>query len=424
MLIRIDISYPHLMHVGERFPAAPATLFQAVVAANGHRLDAVTDVLEALQRGSCVRIVQHCESKPIRFRQSVPRLPKADEIKQKCTEQGCREPLLIPKTIFPLESKPVHVSYYFQIEEAFTLEYLRDTLRVNILGLGESVTMSCVSIVDGLPVVENGKVFEPSEKHGRDLHVPYDGFLENLRMLYTAKQSPFAAPKQSVKFAELSSVAPYMSICYDLLDENGDTFSYPQGQMSDISAMMRHAVMGAVNGKCNPAYVSGHTDIHPFYLPAPTIGHKHADGDIRRVIVAEPVSGPRLLSKNLAAITSLNLVNESGRLVCRAVRETDNDGVLGQYLGVSKTFRTVTPMVLDRNGGQQRVGKRISTLIQKAGYPKPTRIGFNKTWWNGKLTVPVARLLVHAEVEFPVPVSGPVAAGVASGYGIGLFYAT
>jgi hypothetical protein len=72
MLIRIDISYPHLMHSGEQFPVAPATLFQAVVAANGHRLDSVTDALEALENGTCVRIVQHSDATPIRFRTAVP----------------------------------------------------------------------------------------------------------------------------------------------------------------------------------------------------------------------------------------------------------------------------------------------------------------------------------------------------------------
>jgi hypothetical protein len=50
-------------------------------------------------------------------------------------------------------------------------------------------------------------------------------------------------------------------------------------------------------------------------------------------------------------------------------------------------------------------------------------LSFNRTWWSGKLPLTVARCLAHAEVEFPVAVSGVVFAGLGSGYGIGLFYA-
>ena len=204
------------------------------------------------------------------------------------------------------------------------------------------------------------------------------------------------------------------------MDENGDPFSYPQENMSDVAAMMRHAMIAATQGKVDGAYVSGHANPHPFYLPVPSIGAEHADGDIRRIIVAEP-AGLGLLSSNLAAITSLPLKDDSGKLVCYVVREPDNDGVFSRYLGASKTFRTVTPMILDRTGGKQRVGKRISALIKLAGFPEPTRIAFKKTRWTGKLPVPVSRAQVYVDVEFPVKVSGPLAAGVAAGYGIGLF---
>jgi CRISPR-associated protein Csb2 len=239
-------------------------------------------------------------------------------------------------------------------------------------------------------------------------------------MYYGATKSNLKVPRLPESFAIKNSVTPYSAICYRLVDENGDTFSYPQENMADVSAMMRHAMIVATQGKLDGAYVSGHTKAHPFYLPVPSIGTEHADGDIRRIIVAEP-AGLGLLSSNLAAITSLPLKDDRGKLVCYAVREPDEDGVFSRYLGTSKTFRTVTPMILDRTGGERRIGKRIEALITKAGFPKPIRITFNKTWWAGKLPVPVSRAQVYVNVEFPVKVSGPMAAGVAAGYGIGLF---
>jgi CRISPR-associated protein Csb2 len=416
MLARIDILYPHLMHIGGQFPPAPATLFQAFVAANGHRLDSVKDVLETMENSSCVRIVQHCEASPINIRVSLPRLPKPQEIKDFKFGDAANK-VLEHQTVFPLDDASVHLSYYFEMPQTFTQDRLSDVLRVNVLGRGESVCMSRVSVSDRLNDCESGTVWEQSES-GRHLNVPYAGFLHNLRLYHDAKKSSLKVPQRPVPFAVKGSVAPYTPICYSLLDENGDTFSYRQEAMSDISAMMRHAVMTALKGKCDAAYLSGHTDVHPFYLPAPTIGSEYADGDIRRVIIAEP-TGQKILMKNLSSITSLSLIND--KFVCQAVRETDPDFVFDQYLKPTQRFRTVTPMILDRAGGQQRVGKRIEALIMKAGFPRPTNITFNKTWWNGKLPVSVARAVVHAEVEFPVAVAGPFVAGLGSGYGIGLF---
>jgi len=185
MLIRIDISYPHLAHSGKQFPAAPSTLFQAVVAANGHRLGVVTDVLEALEQGECLRIVQHCDAKPIRFRTAVPRLPKDNKLKgikvyrdtpgkvlmlvPSDSGTDSPEPLMKPQMVFPLEPIPVHVSYYWLLGREFTLERLTDVLRVKVLGRGESVTMSHVSVTDKLSDTEGGIVWEPSALGQRQL---------------------------------------------------------------------------------------------------------------------------------------------------------------------------------------------------------------------------------------------------------------
>ena len=85
-------------------------------------------------------------------------------------------------------------------------------------------------------------------------------------------------------------------IVYDLVDADGETFNYPQSQMSDIAAMMRHAMISATQGKVDAEYVSGHAKIHPFYVPIPSIGHRYVDGNIRRVVVAEPITAAVVLA--------------------------------------------------------------------------------------------------------------------------------
>jgi CRISPR-associated protein Csb2 len=419
MLVRIEVLYPHQTVVGEQFPPSPSTVFQAIVAANGHRLDEISDVLESMESGKCIRVTQHSETTPISLRTAVPRMPKASEANNFKFDDPANK-LLEPQKVFPLDGNGVHLSYYFELVSV-ARERLTDALKLHVLGRGESACMSRVSVLDRLPDAESGIEWEPSAFGRQQLHVPYPGFLRNLRLYHDAKKSNLKVPRLPKLFAVKNSVTPYSAICYRLVDENGDTFRYPQENMADISAMMRHAMIVMTQGKLDGAYVSGHTKAHPFYLPVPSIGSEHADGDIRRVIVAEPATGSRLLADNLAAITSLPLKDDRGKLVCYAVREPDDDGVFSRYLGTSKTFCTVTPMILDRTGGERRIGKRISALIKLAGFPEPSRIAFNKTWWAGKLPVPVSRAQVYVDVEFPVMVSGPLAAGVAAGYGIGLF---
>src|SRR5205085_9602896 len=114
----------HLLHVGWQWPPAPSTLFQAVVSFNGHRLDAVSDVLEALENGSCVRVVTYTDPPSIDVTAYVPVLPKKkvnrfrfDDPENK-TEKPCR--------LFPLEDTEVHLSYYFDLKQEFTRDALAD----------------------------------------------------------------------------------------------------------------------------------------------------------------------------------------------------------------------------------------------------------------------------------------------------------
>jgi CRISPR-associated protein Csb2 len=353
-------------------------------------------------------------------------MPKASEVKTFEFGDPANK-VLEPQKIFPLDGNGVHLSYYFEMG-SIAPERLTDALKLHVLGRGESACMSCVSVLDKLPVSDNGTVWELSVGgvEPQQLHVPYPGFLRNLRLYHDAKKPNLNVPRRSETFAVIENCAtPYSYVCYSLVDEEGEFIKngYPQENMSDIAAMMRHAMIAETQGKVDGAYVSGHAKVHPFYFPVPSIGMEYADGNIRRVIVAEPAAGSKLLAKNVPVGRMLPLLH-GDILICYARREPDNDGVLFRYLGASKIFRTVTPMIIDRAGGAQRISKRISALIKMAGFPEPTRIVFNKTWWAGRLpqhVLDASRAHVFVEVEFPVPVSGPVAAGVAAGYGIGLF---
>src|SRR5947208_6926932 len=115
MLIRFDITYLQNLAYCREFPCAPATLFQAVVAANGHRLDEIADLLEVLEKGKCVRIVSVESTAHTTVNPAVPRLPKLSEIRGAYAEGKHYSNLIKDEVIFIFGPADVHVSYYFDV---------------------------------------------------------------------------------------------------------------------------------------------------------------------------------------------------------------------------------------------------------------------------------------------------------------------
>src|SRR5215831_2545606 len=114
MIIKVDILYALNKAYGEEFPLAPATLFQAIVNYNHHRLEQAAPTLEILERGKCVRIVNRKPLARIRWWDAVPRMPEVSEIAKFDLDRP-EDKLLIQRTMFPLtDNSPV--SYYFETE--------------------------------------------------------------------------------------------------------------------------------------------------------------------------------------------------------------------------------------------------------------------------------------------------------------------
>ena len=106
------------------------------------------------------------------------------------------------------------------------------------------------------------------------------------------------------------------------------------------------------------------------YLPIPTIGHEHADGRIRRFIIAEPYGstddGVRWARQTLNLKT---LIDEDGEEKAR-LSYMRSDKVLDCYTRESNVFETVTPVVLtghdDRN--YKKTQRMLLRAIEQAGF--------------------------------------------------------
>ena len=98
-------------------------------------------------------------------------------------------------------------------------------------------------------------------------------------------------------------------VVFDLRQDDGSFFAYPQDKLIHIAGMVRHLAITAMENAPPEGvdtdwvnrYVAGHacddaeTHRQFSYLPLPSIGHQHADQKVRRVMIAAPSGDDRLL---------------------------------------------------------------------------------------------------------------------------------
>jgi CRISPR-associated protein Csb2 len=127
-------------------------------------------------------------------------------------------------------------------------------------------------------------------------------------------------------------------------------------------------------------YVTGHfradeqTPPRFSYLPLPTIGHKHADGAIRRVMVAEPFGGDGAHA-SWAQQPQRNSVlqDEHGdeRGVLLDLWRPNSRRLVRRYVRESKVWSSVTPAVLPGldDGKQPKAERLFLKAATQAGIP-------------------------------------------------------
>ncbi len=189
-------------------------------------------------------------------------------------------------------------------------------------------------------------------------------------------------------------------------------------------------------GDAAPASLHGHgaDDDHGAFLALPDVGHRHATGLIRGLAVALPrtvAPGDRkiivtalsgLLKKGLGlghGLATVKLASSGIDLI--ALRPE-------RWNRPSRTFATVTPVILDRFPSRSRTAAdELIASLKNAGFPEvdvevlggtATRGGAQVGQLRGEL--PTGKR-VHARVRFAKPVSGPVIAGRGRYRGVGLF---
>jgi CRISPR-associated protein Csb2 len=190
-------------------------------------------------------------------------------------------------------------------------------------------------------------------------------------------------------------------------------------------------------------YVAGHvkadeqTPPRFTYLPLPTIGHEHADGAVRRLLIAEPFGGDGAQAswaQQRLRNTTLQDENGNERGVLIDLWRPHSRRVVGRYVRQAQMWCSVTPVVLPGlDDGKQAKAERLflkavtqaeipiealeSVTLRKA--PFFPGAAHPRQYFVPEYLRSFARW--HVAVRFREPVPGPLAIGAGRHVGLGLF---
>jgi CRISPR-associated protein Csb2 len=340
--------------------------------------------------------------------------------------------------------------------------------------------------LEGLLAAYPGQVFRPSNNgSGRMLPTAFPGSLESLERRYQAYGERFSYLKDGKKVKVVFRqppkarfrLEPYNSPpsrqMYELRDpvEEGVFVLWPLERAHGLVVRLRDAAVSRLKGAMPSRAADidrmlvgrkpdGTNDCPPEsrvrIIPLPSIGHMHADREIRRVLVETP-PGCLLHPNDIQwAFSGLDLSEPDGGEILATLIRTDDDSFLGHYGAeydrASCLWRTVTPAVLpesarrrridparkvqeakagsERRAEQERAAVAAGQALRHAGIResvKTIRVQREPFEANGRRVedfIEGSRFekhrLWHVEIEFSAPAQGPLTIGDGRFLGLGV----
>jgi CRISPR-associated protein Csb2 len=283
------------------------------------------------------------------------------------------------------------------------------------------------------------------------------GRLRELEEAYQAGEYPL--PGRSVIYHRPASGPPIQPPLQSLFDENLIVFRRTEGPYLPISATYKltRTVRDALIARAEepvPEVISGHQSdgsssqrTHMAILPFGNVGHRWADGRLMGFALALPRELDeqfrrqvfRALHRQEDGLTkvldTINLGHVGVWTVERITRSTQVRSLQTEpYISASRTWVTVTPIVLDRfpkSKPGRTAHELVSQACERVGLPAPTKIRVSDVpqiqgvQSVGSFVRPTAKGYLrkpwhHVVLEFEEPVEGPIVLGAGRYLGLGL----
>lgn len=439
------------------WPPSPARLFQALVAGSAGAGTIVEDAaalgwLEELPHAPTV-----CAPVPREGRGFNNYVPNND-----------RDSTAFKKALKAIKARffdaTVALSYAWPLDDFQESEcQARDIARIadTLYQLGRGVDMAWAwgEVLDDAEEQRRlaeypGVVYRPcTSGSGEPLACPQSGSLDSLLVRHRAQRRRFSSGSNSVKlvfaqpprprFKQVAYNSPVANFVYML-----DGSAWPLDRCVALVELARdkaaerlaNAVPASKSEIDRVLIGRGATQqdkaARVQVLPLPSIGHAHADRLIRRVLVRVPPNCPIARDSVEWAFSGLPLRidSETGEILLALV-SSESDGMLRHYGGdsapVARRWRTVTPAALPRaRSSRNSAAEAVRQALRHADLPEGADVkriqrepfeahGQRAESFNHEPRFAGNRLW-HVEVEFRIPIAGPVAIGDGRFLGLGL----
>jgi len=301
---------------------------------------------------------------------------------------------------------------------------------------------------------------------GVSLRVPRPGTLDGLIRRHTAFQNRvtddgFVPVPPLTAFANVSYrratdllARHFAAFALRATDDPAKWRALSQANAIFVAAMLRHVAWEAAKAdmggwrdkKWAEEFVAGHGARNSrksfprfSYLPLPTIGPTHADGMIRRVLIAETCGGDGRSAHWAGMRLGGQLLQEEGtnQKVAMLQPISQPDYVTTRYTGQSATWESITPVILPgyddgKPAKRERIlrqcledaGLDISAVAsmdsQRGSFDRASisMLGYRRPKYLANLPA------CHVRLKFRQPVRGPLVIGAGRHCGLGIFATT
>ncbi|MGE5488178.1 MAG: type I-U CRISPR-associated protein Csb2 [bacterium] len=418
------------------WPPHPARLFSALAAAFFENGAAAREreALEWLESQGPPSIKAGAAGNPVKTTAFVPTNYPGDPV-----------PVLRGKQprVFPAQA-PSEATVYFiwpQAEPETDVSTALNSLAGRTAYLGKACSLVRMQVTDATP--QPNYVPDPNGKCV--LRVPSRGRLRELEWLFSADRRPSAGAQQ--RYSNLDDEQPieepvpaefgYMAV-FDKKDGPG----LPIEATLTLTEAVRSALMcvagsdGAIT-----ELIHGHSGgTHCAIAALPFVGREHADGHVVGFAVVLPRNTP-IRDRRAVLWACGELVQRGlhipgiGNWTLGVIDATPLNRTLrsATWTQPARRWRSVTPILLDRFPKKKgpTVEEILTAACTRIGLPAPIGIDHGPySWLPGVSAVPAFRLQrknddrprwgVHATIEFPVKVTGPVLLGAGRYFGLGL----
>jgi CRISPR-associated protein Csb2 len=386
------------------WPPSPMRLFQALVAGSGTQLSHDVDIDRALRwletqppptiLAPPSRIGTVC---PLYVPNNAMDLVAAGWVRGNSDESIAEHRAL--KTVRPTHLRDGDTVHYLWpiadgASESPPVAALQCAVeRMVALGWGiDLVVAQCRVLPADVPLGVTLEQWAPAEGHATNsLRCPIRGSLDALTARHAATLDrlkdntfhpvPAFTAYRLIGYRRPTDAAVRPHAVFELVKADGGMASYPQRDLIHVAGMMRHLAKEAmtqfppadVGADWVKAYVAGHggpgEESHRrfSYVPLPSIGHRHVDPAVRRVMIVAPLGDDRHvehLARRLNGATlqpepGSNHVGEAPTLI-----RVKNDRVARYFLDASSTWASVTPVIL--SGHDDHKPAKTRALIEKA----------------------------------------------------------